>query len=164
MTRYGKRRREDRKKLKWLKNWRIHRIQSSCFDFFWGSGSKSQRRRGGKKRGPVTHALVVDRGRNKGEVEAALDRFEGIPGSLARPYFRPGNVFNHAVKKCREERRKLGKLGWLNRWEPSLTINGKGGRFKTNSESWTFDTPGIKTGEIKIFSFFFYDRRLGECI
>lgn len=44
----------------------------------------------------------------------------------------------------------------MNRWEPSLTINGKErGTFKINSESRTFDTPGIKTGEIKIFSFFF---------
>lgn len=44
----------------------------------------------------------------------------------------------------------------MNRWEPSLTINGKErGTFKINRESRTFDTPGIKTGEIKIFSFFF---------
>lgn len=163
MTRYGKRRREDRKKLTKMTKKLKDSPNTIVLPPLWsllGIGIKVAT----EKRGPVTHALVVDRGRNKGEVEAALDRFEGIPGSLARPYFRPGNVFNHAVKKCREERRKLGKLGWLNRWEPSLTINGKGGRFKTNSESWTFDTPGIKTGEIKIFSFFFYDRRLGECI
>lgn len=154
-TRYGKWRREDRKKLKRPKlNDSSNRIVLPALISF---GDRDQSRDGEEEK-RSENLLHTPSWSIVGEIKAKLRRHLTDSRSSGSLVFFDWATFLTATGWKSGEKQDENSVDWI-AGRNRVTINGKGGTSKTNSESRTFDTPGIKTGEIKIFSFFFYDRR-----